>query len=80
MSTSDPRPALQSILRLCSEGHLPAKVRDWAASALNTAAAIYRTMEAMENNGVEVPTPGQARALGNIDHAARAWLKKSHRE
>jgi hypothetical protein len=80
MSNIDPRPALLSILRLCSEGRLPAKVRGWAASALDTAAAIYRTMDDMENNGVNVPTPGQAQALRNIDHAARAWLKKSHRE
>jgi hypothetical protein len=80
MSNIDPRPALHSILRLCSEGHLPAKVRGWATSALDTAAAIYRTMDDMEKNGVDVPTPGQARALGNIDHAAHAWLKKHHGE
>lgn len=72
----DPRQNLDLILFRVARGSMPKEAGIWAKSALSKAEEIFTTMESMENNGKEVPTDGQDRALRNINCAACNWLHK----
>jgi len=76
MSEEDPREELEEIIELYQNKHMPKKAYDWASNALETTKSIIETIEDMEVNGHDAPTPAQEDALENIYIAACNWLKK----
>ena len=76
MSEKDPTEELEEIMELYQNKRMPKKAFDWANRTLKTAESILETIESMEENGHDVPTLAQEKALENIYVAACNWLRK----
>ncbi|KHE93294.1 MAG: hypothetical protein K8F52_16715 [Candidatus Scalindua rubra] len=76
MPEEDPTEELEEIIELYQNKQIPQEAFDWANGALETTEGILETIESMDANGHDVPTPAQEEALENIYVAACNWLKK----
>jgi hypothetical protein len=74
MSAADPREELDNLFTGIESGEITERAVRFFDKYDEIARAILATIESMQSNGVDAPTPRQSRALQNIYLGACYWL------